>query len=203
MQKIILFTSSISVEKYWTTSLKDRYTTIIINTLDNLIDFLQKSDEKFLLMFDELNAEDIHKSLIQIVKFSSIKILVFHNYPEVEHAKKMINSGIYGYENTYIAKENLLKMLQGIENGNRWFFKDLTHFIINQYVNLTSKSEPDFFVRLTQKEKEISTMIANGLTNKEIASKENIALSTVKGHLSHIFEKANVTDRVTLALKFR
>jgi len=46
-------------------------------------------------------------------------------------------------------------------------------------------------------------MIANGLSNKEIALKKKIALSTVKGHIGRIFEKAGVTDRVSLALKFK
>jgi len=57
--------------------------------------------------------------------------------------------------------------------------------------------------RLTEKEKDIALMIAEGLSNKEIAQKEKIALSTVKGHVHHIFEKAGVSDRISLALKFK
>ena len=56
---------------------------------------------------------------------------------------------------------------------------------------------------LTEKEKDITLMIADGLSNKEIAKEEKIALSTVKGHIQHIFEKAHVTDRISLALKFK
>ena len=56
---------------------------------------------------------------------------------------------------------------------------------------------------LTPKEKEIALMIADGLSNKEIVQKEKIALSTVKGHIQKIFEKAGVSDRVSLALKFK
>ena len=46
-------------------------------------------------------------------------------------------------------------------------------------------------------------MIADGLSNKEIAQRGKIALSTVKGHIHHIFEKAGVSDRISLVLKFR
>jgi DNA-binding NarL/FixJ family response regulator len=46
-------------------------------------------------------------------------------------------------------------------------------------------------------------MVAEGLSNKEIAQREKIALSTVKSHIHNIFEKANVTDRISLVLKFK
>jgi DNA-binding NarL/FixJ family response regulator len=46
-------------------------------------------------------------------------------------------------------------------------------------------------------------MVADGLSNKEIAQREKIAISTVKGHISHIFEKTGVSDRISLALKLQ
>ena len=94
-------------------------------------------------------------------------------------------------------------MLKGIENGYRWLFTDLTNFVINKYVQTIDKSEPEFLHLLTQKEKDIALMIADGYSNKEIAQQQKIALSTVKGHIRHIFEKAGVSDRISLALQFR
>jgi DNA-binding NarL/FixJ family response regulator len=94
-------------------------------------------------------------------------------------------------------------MLSTVEEGNNWLFADLTYFIINKYMQNKKKDEPDFMPVLTEKEKDIALMIAEGLSNKEIAQREKIAISTVKGHIHHIFEKANVTDRISLALKFK
>ena len=56
---------------------------------------------------------------------------------------------------------------------------------------------------LTIKEKEIALMVADGLSNKDIAALKKNALSTVKGHIKNIFLKAGVTDRISLALKFK
>jgi DNA-binding NarL/FixJ family response regulator len=94
-------------------------------------------------------------------------------------------------------------MLSTVENGNNWLFPDLTYFIINKYIQNKKKDEPDFVSSLTEKEKSITFMVAEGLSNKEIAQREKIALSTVKSHIHNIFEKANVTDRISLALKFK
>ena len=123
--------------------------------------------------------------------------------PEVHHASTLLGYGIRGYENSYIHKDNLLKMLSSVENGQNWLFTDLTHYIINKYIQSNSENEPDFIKLLTEREKDIALMIADGLSNKEIAQKQKIALSTVKGHIHHIFEKAGVTDRIALALKFK
>lgn len=203
MKNIILFTSNLSIEKSWKSALEGKYTTTLQRDFEELLEYLNTKNEISILMLDELSISNIEEALHSLAIFSSVKILIFNNFPKVEHAITLINRGISGYENSYIAKENLLKMLRGIEEGNRWFFKDLTYYIINKYVDITSHTEPEFLTKLTHKEKDIAYLIADGFTNKEIAIKEKIALSTVKGHISHIFEKADVTDRVALALKFR
>ena len=203
MKKILLFTNNISLQKYWQSILVDNHEVLLFKDEDSLVLFLEKNENKIMLMLDETSVVAIDDILSTLQGYKELKVLVFHNRPKVQHAITLINQGISGYENSYIAKENLLKMFDGVDKGNRWFFSDLTHFIINQYVDVQTKDEPDFLEKLTQKEKEIAIMIADGLTNKEIAIKEMIAISTVKGHISHIFEKVGVSDRVTLALKFR
>ncbi len=180
-----------------------KYITVCLDDFEALILYLQENEEDIIIMLDEMSVSDIFDSLQKLKSHLNATILIFHSLPEVYHAATLLKKGIKGYENSYIAKENLLKMLKGVEDGFRWLFTDLTHFVINHYIKITDKSEPEFMPKLTQKEKDIALMIADGLTNKEIAQKENIALSTVKGHLRHIFEKAGVSDRISLALKFR
>jgi DNA-binding NarL/FixJ family response regulator len=154
-------------------------------------------------MLDEMSVLNIEETLVKLKEYPHAIILLFNAVPEVYHASTLLGSGIKGYENSYINKENLLKMLSTVENGNNWLFPDLTYFIINKYIQNKKKDEPDFMSSLTEKEKSIALMVAEGLSNKEIAQREKIALSTVKGHIHNIFEKANVTDRISLVLKFK
>jgi len=203
MKKIILFTKMASIKKHWQNALYGKYLTVSIDNFNILTNYLKNTDENFILMLDELSIRDIEGSLLSLESYHNVTILVFNSIPEVHHASTLLTRGIKGYENSYIDKENLLTMLKSVENGYRWLFADLTNFVINKYVQTIDKSEPEFLHLLTQKEKDIALMIADGYSNKEIAQEQNIALSTVKGHIRHIFEKAGVSDRISLALQFR
>ena len=57
-------------------------------------------------------------------------------------------------------------------------------------------------VRLTARESEILGLMAEGLTNKEIAQKANISAGTVRIHLEHIFKKLHVRSRTEAAAKY-
>ena len=203
MKNIILFTNMSSIKKHWENALKNSYETVHIENFDALAHYLKKHNDKIILMLDEMSVSNIDDALLKLKKYPNAIILIFNAIPEVYHAATLLGSGIKGYENSYLNKENLLKMLTTVEEGNNWLFADLTYFIINKYIQNKNKDEPDFVPLLTEKEKNIASMIAEGLSNKEIAQREKIALSTVKGHIHHIFEKANVTDRISLALKFK
>ena len=61
---------------------------------------------------------------------------------------------------------------------------------------------PDQLQRLSARQRQIAKLLANGGTNKEIASNLGIAESTVKAHLTSIFRKVGVSDRLSLALIF-
>lgn len=203
MQKIILFTNMTSVEKYWKNAVLGKYKPVTINDFKDLTSYLDKNNSEISILFDELSVNDILVSLEILKKYHFINLLLFNAVPEVYHASILLKEGINGYENTFIAKANLLKMLKFTENGQKWLFSDLIYFIINQYTNNDSQTKLDVIADLTEKEKEIALMIADGLSNKEIAQNMKIALSTVKGHIRHIFEKVGVSDRISLALKLK
>jgi DNA-binding NarL/FixJ family response regulator len=192
-----------SILKHWENALKDSYDTVSIDNFDQLREYLTKDKNRVIVMLDEMSVLNIEETLVKLKEYPHAIILLFNAVPEVYHASTLLGSGIKGYENSYINKENLLKMLSTVENGNNWLFPDLTYFIINKYIQNKKKDEPDFMSSLTEKEKSITFMVAEGLSNKEIAQREKIALSTVKSHIHNIFEKANVTDRISLVLKFK
>ncbi|QOY55684.1 response regulator transcription factor [Candidatus Sulfurimonas marisnigri] len=203
MKKIILFTNMSSIRKHWEKALVNSYQLLNIEDFYELTDYLDKNSDSSIVMLDEMSVSNIQDALLKLKSYKFANILLFNAVPEVHHASTLLGNGIKGYENSYIDKDNLLKMISSVESGNNWLFSNLTRYIINKYVQSHNKNEPSFFSLLTERERDITLMIADGLSNKEIAQKQKIALSTVKGHISHIFEKAGVTDRVSLALKFK
>ena len=203
MNKVILFTNKPSILKHWENALSGLYHRIHIDERKDLENYLKTNTSPIIVMVDELSIANIEICLIKLEPFPQVRVLLFNSIPEVHHASLLIGGIVKGYENSFLDKANLIKMLRSVESGKRWLFPDLTHYIINKYIDDTSTKEPEFMPLLTAKEKEVALMVADGLTNKEIAQSEKIALSTVKGHIHKIFEKAGVSDRVSLALKFK
>jgi len=203
IEKIILYTTQSSIYKYWSSSLNETYKYIHVDTHEKLDNYLVDDISNHIIMVDEQSVKDIDSFLKYLKQYTKLDVIIFNSLPEVHHAFTLIRDNVKGYENSYINKINLINMLDSINNGKKWLFSDLTDYIINKFIDTTKLNEPEFMSLLTAKEKVISLMVADGLSNKNIAQKEKIALSTVKNHMKNIFEKADVSDRVSLAMKFR
>jgi DNA-binding NarL/FixJ family response regulator len=192
-----------SIKKHWNDALFNLYNRINIDDTQELIKHLKINTKKTIVMIDEQSTSDIKDLLTMLNSMTHVDILLFNAVPEVHHASTLLGQNVKGYENAFLHKINLIKMLQSVQNGKNWLFADLTSHIINKFIQNNAKNEPEFVEKLTNKEKDIALMIADGFSNKEIAQAEKIALSTVKGHIHKIFAKAGVSDRVSLALKFK
>ncbi|PHQ55909.1 MAG: helix-turn-helix transcriptional regulator [Sulfurimonas sp.] len=200
MKNIILFTKMSSIQKHWINALEDTYKCIVYCELKELTTILKIDKLPIIVMFDEMSVCDIKEVLSELNSYEHAKVLLFNSIPEVHHAASLLGGNVKGYENSYLDRLNLLHMIESIENGKSWLFLELNNFIISKYLEKNKKNRPAFFETLTQKEKEIALMISEGLTNKEIVAATKVALSTVKGHVSKIFLKASVTNRMALAL---
>lgn len=117
-----------------------------------------------------------------------------------------LKGGAKGYCNTKISPSLLVKAVNSVERGEIWVGHSVIGRLIEELsflseLNHTSPNQLDGQIDLlTQRENEIANLIGTGLCNKEIAVKLNITERTVKAHLSAIFQKLKVSDRLQLAL---
>ena len=96
----------------------------------------------------------------------------------------------------------LFKCVRSVLAGELWFSREVTKVLLkhidrSEGVKLSAQELSD---RLTRRENDVLRAVANGLPNREIASKLKISEYTVKHHLSRIFAKLSVANRVELAL---
>jgi len=203
MKKIILYSNVSSINKHWKNALQDNYSILSISNYKKLVEYITLNKSSVILLLDELSLKSIQDAIEELSYYTHVNLLLFNARPEVHHASTLLSTNIKGYENAYLDKGNLLQMVESVQDGKQWLFSELTNYIIGKFIQAREQGEPSFVSTLTVKEKEIALMIADGYTNKEIVQAEKIALSTVKGHICKIFEKAGVTDRVSLVLKFR
>jgi len=178
MEKILLFTTSSSIQQYWSNALINSYYTININTPYKLNEYLSINISPINIMLDESSVSDIRSILRDLDLFPHIRVLLFSSSPDIHHASTLIGGNVKGYENSYINKVNLLKMIESINSGKSWLYADLANHIINKHMHINKITEPDLMKKLTPKERVIANMVADGLSNKEIVQAEKITLST-------------------------
>src|ERR1039457_5664479 len=125
---------------------------------------------------------------------------------EFVQAMKLGTSGIVLKQT---ATELLIKSIRKVHAGEIWLDSHTTAAVIRQFVandDTPAPSAPQSTTRererspLSQREREIVALVAQGFMNKEMAEKMFISEQTVKNHLHNIFDKLGVSDRLELAL---
>lgn len=125
------------------------------------------------------------------------RILYLTTFSDDEYIVKALNIGAKGY----ILKQDfngIEPALQAVMNGQRVFGEQ----VISKLPELMSGKESFDYQSfgLTDKEWEMTTLVAQGLSNKEIASEMFLSEGTVRNYLSQILEKLDLRDRTQLAI---
>ena len=115
---------------------------------------------------------------------------------------ELLKNGIKAYAHSCSNPKILEQIFQTLHAGNLWIYPELMQFMIAS-THTTFFQPSTILSSLTLKEKEIALLISEGHTNAKIASILNIAEITVKKHVSTLFEKLAVKDRLSLALKIK
>jgi len=115
---------------------------------------------------------------------------------ENEHLKGLISNGLVGILSPTAKLSELKRAINSVINGELWLDRKKLKKIIPETNSVSNKKS----ICMTGKELEIVKMICNGHSNKEIQKKLTISEPSVKSHLSRIYKKAGVSDRLQLAL---
>ena len=128
--------------------------------------------------------------------------IVLERVPELITGKMLISKGVRAYGNSRMLKLHYDQMLNTVAKGKIWTYPELTIALAKEAKRSSLSQEAEALIehRLTEKEKEVVYAILEGLTNDAIASELDITLRTVKAHISSIFTKLHINDRVSLIL---
>jgi DNA-binding NarL/FixJ family response regulator len=130
------------------------------------------------------------------------KLIVLEKAPEIITGKSLIFNGIKAYGNSAMLSHHLKQMLYTVYEGNIWSYPELTAFLAKtkNKKELSVEAKELLNNRLSPKEQEIVYLILDGLTNDAIANTLNITQRTVKAHITSIFSKLHINDRLALVL---
>jgi two-component system, NarL family, nitrate/nitrite response regulator NarL len=118
---------------------------------------------------------------------------------EPDEVVKALEAGARGIVLKSVATELLMKAIRTVTAGGYWVARESVGSLVGTF-RARSAAPPDRQFGLTRRELEIVTAVASGLTNKEIARRFALSEETVKHHLTKIFAKLDVANRVELAL---
>jgi DNA-binding NarL/FixJ family response regulator len=130
-------------------------------------------------------------------KSPTTQIIALSNFDQLSYVERMKESGAVGYllKNTPLAE--LMESIRAVSQGEEWW---------NYLESFTDQADSKKVLLLTRREKEVLSLIADGLTNIEIADKLFVSASTVDSHRKNMISKLhakNTAALVRLALEQR
>ena len=141
---------------------------------------------------------------IQALPVSDAPLIILSDTPNDDEALAVFSLAARGYANSHAAAETLRQIARVVDQGGLWIGESLMQRMLTGVRNLpmAARAEPAEY-HLTVREREVARAIAGGASNKEVARQLNITERTVKAHVSGLFVKMGVQDRLQLALKMR
>lgn len=142
------------------------------------------------------------KELAALPRNQKSRVVVLSDQPDDEEGLAALNLGAAGYCNASAAKEVLIQIADVVNHHGLWVGPTLLNRLLRQTAQLQTPNpnKTDWTKGLTPREAEIARAAARGLSNREIAEGLGITERTVKAHLTVIFEKLNLRDRLQLSL---
>lgn len=140
----------------------------------------------------------------QILRSSPhVGIIVLTMFQDDDSVFAVMRAGARGYVLKGADQAVLLRAVRAVANGESLFSPEIAARLMQFFANLQPASQPELFPELTEREREILSLIAEGQTNAEIAEKLVISLKTVRNYVSNIFSKLQVADRAQAAIRAR
>lgn len=131
-----------------------------------------------------------------------VRLLVASTSPSDEEGKQALSLGASGYAHAYAPAEALGRILTHVSAGDIWMGRTLVTRLLREIDSrLSHRTSDDWANGLTQREVEVAQRAAMGDSNQAIADELGITERTVRAHLSAVFDKLGVADRLMLALK--
>jgi len=124
------------------------------------------------------------------------RILILTTFDLDEYVYEALRAGASGFVLKDDPPEQLLAAIRTVAAGDAPLSPAVTKRVIAQFARVPRPTPPKELDELTSREREIFRLIADGLSNAEIGRELYISETTVKTHVTHVFQKLNVRDRV-------
>jgi DNA-binding NarL/FixJ family response regulator len=156
------------------------------------------------IMMPELNGLEATRQITKILPNASVLILSMHQSEEL--IREVLASGARGYVLKSDAGRDLVAGVTALSQNRPFFTTSVSEIVLDGFLRTghARRTSNDEGGRLSAREREIVQLLAEGNTNKEVASRLNISVKTVETHRSHIMQKlglGSVSELVRYAIR--
>ncbi len=143
------------------------------------------------------------ETTIEIKKmWPDTKILVLTQYEDKEYITRFLKAGVSGYLLKKAVGSDLLTGLTAIGRGELYLYSSIATEVVARYLHGDKEAEvEDTYEKLSDREKQVLKLVAEGYTHKDVADMLNISVKTVIAHQTNIGEKLGIRSRAGL-IKF-
>ena len=138
-----------------------------------------------------LNGIEAARQIVNHNPRTAIAILSMHS--DESYVIRALKAGARAYLLKDSAEADLLAAVRALTEGKSFFSPAISKILVEDYMRqLESRGAEDTYELLTNREREILQLLAEGRTNKEVANMLNLSLYTVETHRMHILQKLNM-----------
>jgi DNA-binding NarL/FixJ family response regulator len=136
-----------------------------------------------------------------VSKRPTISVVILSMYSDESYVMRALQAGARAYLLKDSAVTDLIRAIEAVSQGKSFFSPKISRILAEDYVRaLKQRGSVDTFELLTTREREILQLLAEGKTNKEVATSLNISVYTAETHRGNILQKLNLHSSAELVL---
>ncbi|HYU42459.1 MAG TPA: response regulator transcription factor [Vicinamibacteria bacterium] len=130
-----------------------------------------------------------------------LKVIILSMYADESYVVRALSAGARAYLLKEATEEDLLPAVRAVAAGRSFFSPAVTRLLLEDYVRqLKQRGLEDSYHLLTDREKEVLQRLAEGRSNKEVASDLGVSLSTVETHRANLMQKLSLRNTAEIVL---
>jgi DNA-binding NarL/FixJ family response regulator len=176
---------------------------VVLSSTSVETSMLRETNPKVILLdvgLQDGNSLRIAESVQQ--EMSGSRVIVMDLLPVHEELAEFVNAGVAGFILKDATLEDFVETIRAVAAGRRVLPPRMTGTLFSQIARVAvERGAPAALesVRMTPREREVIALIAEGMSNKEIAQRMEIATDTVKSHVRNVMDKLALRSRLQIA----
>jgi len=174
----------------------------VVGQVDNLDEVLEQAAHCDVVAVNSLNGNGLSELTRAVARVNPDARVLAMGLPNIKEViLQHVEAGIAGYVLRDESVDHLLDSVRAVHRGEAVVAPDIAAALMTRIAQLSNVcqeatwTESGVFLELTPRERQVLTLVQQGLSNQEIASSLTIELGTVKNHIHNILRKLNVRSR--------